>query len=65
MVYILDTKHQPTGFSASVDMLLADTAHISSCPEKDKWVILMMDEMHLKENLVFDKHTGTQLYSKL
>ena len=41
--------------------MLADTANIMSCPEKDKWVILLMDEMHVKENLVFDKHTGIEL----
>ena len=47
-----------TGFSAAVDVLLADVAKTSSCPEKDRWIILLMDEMHVKENLVFDKHTG-------
>ena len=46
------------GFSASVDKLLAETAKIDSCVEREKWVLLLMDEMRIKENLVFDKHTG-------
>lgn len=54
-------KHSLTGFSALVDMSLAHSAAISSCLEKDKWIILIMDEMHIKENLVYDKHTGMNL----
>ena len=58
---ICQAKHSLTGFSALVDMSLAHSAAISSCTEKDKWIILIMDEMHIKENLVYDKHTGMNL----
>ncbi len=44
-----------TGFSDAVDKMLMDTAKMGSCPERDKYTLLLLDEMH---NLVFDKHTG-------
>lgn len=49
----------PPGFSLGVDQQLMDAANINSCPEREKQVILLLDEMHIKENLVYDKHTGT------
>ena len=50
-----------TGFSPDVDKHLMDTARIDSCPERVKYVIIIMDEMHVKEDLVYDKHTGILL----
>ena len=44
-----------TGFSNEVDKQLADAVKLE---EREKCVVLIMDEMHLKENLVYDKHTG-------
>ena len=35
-----------------------EAANIASCPEYEKNVLLIMDEMHIKESLVFNKHTG-------
>ena len=35
-----------------------EAAHIHTCPERDKYVALIMDEMHIKEDIVYDKHTG-------
>ena len=32
--------------------------YVESYPEREKCVILLLDKMHLKEGLVFDKHTG-------
>ena len=39
-------------------MQIMDTAKISSCEEKEKFVLIILDEMHIKEDLVYDKHTG-------
>ena len=46
------------GFSAAVDKQLLETANICECQEWEKYVALILDEMHIKEDLVFDKHTG-------
>ena len=46
------------GFSEEVDKYLMDLAKISLCPEREKYVVLLMDEMHIKEDLVYDKHSG-------
>ena len=35
-----------------------DLAKFDSCPERDKYVIIIMDEMHVHEDIVYDKHTG-------
>ena len=47
-----------TGFSDEVDKQLADAVKLDTAEEREKCVVLIMDEMHLKENLVYDKHTG-------
>ena len=47
-----------TGFSTEGDRQLLEAAHILTCPEYEKNVVITMDEMHVKEDLVFDKHTG-------
>ena len=49
------------GFSAEVDEHLMEAAKIDSCPERERYVILIMDEMHVKEGVVYDKHTGNLL----
>lgn len=49
------------GFSDDVNQQLMEAADISTCKERDKYVILMMDEMHIKEDIVYDKHTGMLL----
>ncbi len=56
--YTYHTKSAP-GFSQSVDTEIMDVASILTCPEREKYVILILDEMHVKENIVYDKHTGT------
>ena len=50
-----------TGFSAEVDQMLISAAKLNSCPERDKCVILLLDEMHIRQDLVFDKHSGEMI----
>ena len=44
------------GFSAEVDQNLIDVAFLSN--ELNKYVFLIMDEVHIKHDLVYDKHEG-------
>ena len=46
------------GFSASVDRQLMESAQTSDSSEMEKCVFLLMDEMHIKEDIVYDKHSG-------
>lgn len=41
--------------------MLVDAAKIVSCPERERCVILLLDEMHIRQDLVFDKHTGEMI----
>lgn len=43
------TKAQP-GFSAEIDAQLCSAAKIHQCEEKEKNVILLLDEMHIRED---------------
>ena len=51
-------KAEP-GFSKAVDQQLMLAAKVSTCPEWEKFVVVLMDEMYIKEDLVYNKHTGT------
>ena len=55
--YTYHTK-ATTRFSCEVYMQLMEAAKIHMCPEREKYVVLIMDEMHVKEDIVYDKHTG-------
>lgn len=46
------------GFSTEVDHQLMQAANLSSCHEWQKLTILLLDEMYIKEDLVYDKHSG-------
>ena len=46
------------GFSAEVDAMLMRAAEVTTCPERNKVVLLLLDEMHIREDLVYDKHSG-------
>lgn len=46
------------GFSTSVDNLLMQAARLDSCQDWEKLVVLLLDEMHVREDLVYDKNTG-------
>ena len=55
-----------TGFSSEVDKMLIQAAKVDTCPEREKNVILLLDEMHIREDIVFDKHSGAMIgYTKL
>ena len=55
--YTYHTK-ATVGFSQEVDQQLKIAAKLPSCVERDKCVFLMFDEMHIQEDLIYDKHTG-------
>ena len=47
------------GFSREVDQQLVEYSKVRTCSEMDKCIVILMDEMKVKENLVYDKHSGT------
>ncbi len=47
-----------TGFSVSVDQQMMDAANILNCPEREKNVVIIFDEIHVREDLVYDKNSG-------
>ena len=46
------------GFSSSIDRQVMEAGRISDCPEREKYVAIIMDEMTIREDLVYNKHTG-------
>lgn len=46
------------GFSKEVDEMLMKSANIHQCPEHEKFVAVIFDEMHIRADLVYDKHNG-------
>ena len=46
------------GFSTELDKQLMDDAHFQSLCNREKLVCLIGDEMHIREDLVYDKHSG-------
>ena len=46
------------GFSAGVDLQLQSAVQIQKCEEREKYVLLLLDEMHVKQDLVYNKSTG-------
>mgnify|MGYP003482611928 CR=1 FL=1 len=51
------------GFSTQVDQYLSTVAKLPSCVERDKCVIIIFDEMHIRQDLTFDKHSGNSYFS--
>ena len=49
------------GFSTDLDNMLMDAARIKTCPEREKYVVLPLDEMHIRDDLVYDKHSGKMI----
>ena len=49
------------GFSDEVDQQLMEAADISSLAEYQKCIAVIMDEMHIREGVVYDKHSGALL----
>ena len=51
-----------TGFSREVDQMLVCAVKVGSCRQREKYVILLIDEVHIREDLVYDKHTGDNIW---
>ena len=47
------------GFSTPIDQQLMEAAEIATCSEFEKYVAILIDEMHIKQDLVYNKSTGT------
>jgi len=49
-----------TGFLSAVDQQLMRAADVDKCPERQKYVALILDKMYMyvKEDLVYNKHSG-------
>ncbi len=47
-----------TGFSNAVDKQLALAADVDNSSEPKKYTVVVVDEMYVKEDLVYNKHTG-------
>ena len=48
-----------SGFSAEVDDHLSAAMKLVSCENHEKLVMLLLDEIHVREKLVFEKHEGS------
>jgi len=49
------------GFSMEVDKQLCQAMNLESCPGWKKLVFLLLDEMYVREDLVYDKHGGRMI----
>ena len=47
-----------SGFQAEVDQMLKKEAQLDKLPDHKKYVVLLFDEMKVKESLVYDKHSA-------
>ena len=54
----LHTCRSCVWFSTDVDKMLMSASRVDSCPAREKCVILLLDEMHIRRDLVFNKHCG-------
>ena len=52
-----------SGYHVEVNRQLQKEAKVSTLPESQKFCALIIDEMKIKENLVYDKYTGEILDS--
>ena len=50
-----------TGSSSRVDQMVIDAFELKLCPERDKCAIILIDEMHIRQVLVFDKSSGKMI----
>ena len=56
---IMYTAKAAAGFSHEVGAHLLHEARLDSCPDCGRHtLLLLMDEMHLREDLVYDRHSG-------
>ena len=54
--YSPQTSHKHTAHA--VDQQLATAANVECCTECKKYVAIIFDEMYIKEDLVYNKHTN-------
>ena len=47
------------GFSREVDSQLMIASKVATCEEWEKFVVVLIDEMYIREDLVYEKNTGT------
>ncbi len=47
-----------SGFSLEVDRQLLQAANVGVCPKWQMLVVLLLDEMYIREGLVYNKHSG-------
>ena len=50
-------KSEP-GFQHEVDKMLVEEVSLGSCTDWQKYVVILFDEMKVKESLVYDKHSA-------
>ena len=50
--------------SPLIAFLESDQTIFHICPEREKYIALVMDEMHIKEDIVYDKHTQVHKFCK-
>ncbi len=60
--YYTNCVRAGSGFSSEVDSLLMNTAKVTTSHDWQKLVVLLLDEMHIKEDLVYNKHTGIAVH---
>ena len=47
------------GFTVEMDHQLFQAMKLETCSAWQKLVVLLLDEMHIREDLVYDKHCGS------
>ena len=46
------------GFSLGVDLQLYSYGNVEKCEEYEKYMLLLMDEIHVRKDLVYDRSSG-------
>lgn len=54
-----------SGFQPEVEEMLKRDVGFSDLPDWKKHVVLLLDEMKIKESLVYDKHSAKVCYQKI
>ena len=49
------------GFSEDNDVMLMEAVQVDTCAERDKYVTILMDEMYMREDIVYEKHSGKMI----
>ena len=55
-MHYLDYCYHTKLHQGSLQKLMA--AEVTICPERNKAVLLLLNEIHVREDLVYDKHSG-------